>query len=88
MHTRPHKTLFPLLRRLSDGRFHSGQALADEFGLSRSSIFNVLGQAEAMGLTIHAVRGRGYRLPDPVEWLDGSIIAEHLGPTLQGSYSG
>ena len=79
MHTRPHKTLFPLLRRLSDGRFHSGQALADEFDLSRSSIFNVLGQAEAMGLTIHAVRGRGYRLPDPVEWLDGSAVAKHLG---------
>jgi BirA family biotin operon repressor/biotin-[acetyl-CoA-carboxylase] ligase len=79
--TRPHKALFPLLRRLSDGRFHSGQALADEFGLSRSSIFNVLAQADSMGLTIHAVRGRGYRLPEPVEWLDGAAIAQHLGAT-------
>jgi BirA family biotin operon repressor/biotin-[acetyl-CoA-carboxylase] ligase len=77
--TRPHKALFPLLRRLSDGRFHSGQALADEFGLSRSSIFNVLAQADSMGLTIHAVRGRGYRLPESVEWLDGAAIAQHLG---------
>ena len=86
MHTRPHKALFPLLRRLSDGRFHSGQALADEFELSRSSIFNVLGQAESMGLPIHAVRGRGYRLPEPVEWLDGAVVRRHLGAAA-GDYS-
>jgi BirA family biotin operon repressor/biotin-[acetyl-CoA-carboxylase] ligase len=77
--TRPHKALFPLLRRLSDGRFHSGEALAREFGLSRSSIFNILAEAESMGLTIHAVRGRGYRMPDPVEWLDAGTVARHLG---------
>lgn len=80
MHTRSHKTLFPLLRRLSDGRFHSGEALAQAFGLSRASIHNAITQAEAMGLTIHAVRGRGYRMPEPVEWLDGSEVARHLGP--------
>ena len=64
---------------MSDGRFHSGQALAQEFNLSRSSIFNALAQAESMGLTIHAVRGRGYRMPEPVEWLDGITVADHLG---------
>ena len=64
---------------MSDGRFHSGQALAHEFNLSRSSIFNALAQAESMGLTIHAVRGRGYRMPEPVEWLDGVTVADHLG---------
>ncbi|MDO9468239.1 MAG: biotin--[acetyl-CoA-carboxylase] ligase [Thiobacillus sp.] len=78
MHTRTHKALFPILRRLSDGRFHSGEALAQVFGLSRASIFNVISQAEAMGLTIHAVRGRGYRLPEPVEWLDADAIVHGL----------
>ncbi len=67
------------MRRLSDGAFHSGQDLAREFGLSRASVFNVLTQAESLGLTIHAVRGRGYRLPDPVEWLAHADIARHLG---------
>lgn len=33
-----------------------------------------------MGLTLHAVRGRGYRLPEPPEWLDGDAIARGLGP--------
>ncbi|MHB1216336.1 MAG: biotin--[acetyl-CoA-carboxylase] ligase [Thiobacillus sp.] len=86
VYSRTHKALFPLLRRLSDGRFHSGQALACEFDLSRSSIFNMLAQAESMGMTIHAVRGRGYRLPDPVEWLDGGTVARRLG-TASGAYT-
>lgn len=68
---------------MSDGRFHSGQALAHEFNLSRSSIFNALAQAESMGMTIHAVRGRGYRMPEPVEWLDGVTVADHLGTVAE-----
>lgn len=71
--------MFPILRQLSDGHFHSGEALAEAYGLSRASIFNVINQAEAMGLSIHAVRGRGYRLPEPVEWLDADAIMRGLG---------
>jgi len=84
--SRTHKALFPLLRRLSDGRFHSGQGLAHEFGLSRASIYNTMTLAESMGLTIHAVRGRGYRMPDPVDWLDAAALSSELGD-LAGAYS-
>ena len=63
------------MRRLSDGAFHSGQDLAREFGLSRASVFNVLTQAEGLGLRVHAVRGRGYRLPDAIAWLTDAEIA-------------
>ena len=84
--TRTHQALFPILRRLSDGKFHSGEALAREFDLSRSSIFNALAEAEAMGLRLHAVRGRGYRLPEPVDWLNAAAVAEHLGPAA-GAYA-
>jgi BirA family biotin operon repressor/biotin-[acetyl-CoA-carboxylase] ligase len=77
--TRTHQALFPILRQLSDGRFHSGQALAHEHGLSRASIFNVIAQAELMGLKIHAVRGRGYWMPEPFEWLDRNAVTQYLG---------
>jgi len=76
--THLHKTLFPILRRLSDGRFHSGQDLAHEFQLSRASVFNVINQAKEMGLNVHAVRGRGYKIPDLIEWLDQASIYKHL----------
>lgn len=32
-----------------------------------------------MGLTIHAVRGRGYCVPRPVEWLDRQTVEQALG---------
>lgn len=79
MQARTHQALFPLLRRLSDGRFHSGEALAQALGLSRASVFNMMAQAEVMGLSVHAVRGRGYRLAEPVEWLDAEAITHGLG---------
>ena len=62
--------LFPLLRQLSDGKFHSGQALAQHYQLSRSTVFNLIQQADKLGLRIHAVHGRGYRLVDEMSWLD------------------
>lgn len=68
---------------MSDGAFHSGQDLGSEFELSRGSIFNILSQAEALGLTIHAVRGKGYRIPQQVEWLDALLVARHLGELAQ-----
>lgn len=79
MMTSTDKALFPILRRLSDGCFHSGQALAQAFGLSRGSVFNVIRQAEAMGLEVYAVRGRGYKLPRPIDWLDAERIRLSLG---------
>lgn len=53
--------------------------MAIEFGLSRASVFNVIRQAEALGVTIHAVRGKGYKLPDAVEWMDADVITRLLG---------
>ena len=74
-----HKSLFPILRRLSDGDLHSGEDLAAEFGLSRASVSNVLAQADDLGVKIHAIRGQGYTMPTPVEWLSGEKIKNILG---------
>jgi BirA family transcriptional regulator, biotin operon repressor / biotin---[acetyl-CoA-carboxylase] ligase len=71
--------LLPLLRALSDGKFHSGAALALQFGVSRASICNALNAASDMGIVLHKVRGRGYRLPAPPDWLDAAQIRLALG---------
>jgi len=84
--TNLHRKLLPILRRINNGQFHSGQKLADEFGLSRASVFNVINQAESLGVTIHAVRGKGYKLPDKVEWLAESEVLRELG-ALGGDFS-
>lgn len=59
---------------LSDGKFHSGEALAQHFNVSRASIWNALKHAESMGVEIFSVRGRGYKLPQPVCFLDEQSV--------------
>lgn len=67
---------FPILRLLADGQFRSGEAIAQHFNVSRTTIWSALQEAEAMGVEIFSVRGRGYRLPEPITLLDrGSVLA-------------
>ena len=69
---------FSILRLLSDGEFHSGVALAQHLGVSRTSISNALRGLEETGVIVHRVYGRGYRLPDTVQWLDKDKILKYL----------
>jgi BirA family biotin operon repressor/biotin-[acetyl-CoA-carboxylase] ligase len=66
--------LDPLLRLLADGRFHSGVALGEAIGIGRSGVWKQIRALEAMGLEVHAVRGKGYRLAAPLELLDRDAI--------------
>jgi len=67
-----------LARRLADGRFHSGQSLAAEFAVTRSTVWNALKTLRDRGLEVHAVRGKGYRLPMSLDWLDEGRIRAAL----------
>lgn len=68
-----------LLSKLADGGFHSGDALGRELGVSRTAVWKALRDCEALGLGLHAVRGRGYRLSRPLELLDEQAIRDRLG---------
>jgi len=71
-------THIKLIQKLADGQFHSGQQLANELGLSRTSIWNYLKVLETMGLDLHAVKGKGTRLKSGLELLDGKTIKSGL----------
>lgn len=67
--------MLPLLKLLQDGRFHSGEALGAELGVSRSAIWKQLQSLQdELGLVVHTVRGRGYRLQSPMILLDEAIL--------------
>lgn len=71
-----------LLRQLADGRFHSGQQLAQALDVSRSAVWKQIQRLESdLGLVISAVRGRGYRLSAPLELLDEGRVRDELGET-------
>jgi BirA family biotin operon repressor/biotin-[acetyl-CoA-carboxylase] ligase len=66
---------FDVLRLLSEHEFRSGEALAAQLEVSRASVWGALNAAQAAGVRIHRVHGRGYRLAAPVDWLDGERLA-------------
>lgn len=70
---------FSVLRALADGRFHSGEDIAQALDCSRTLVWQAVKEAEeAFGLTIFKVRGQGYKLPEPIEWLDVAAIRSQL----------
>ncbi len=67
-----------ILQQLSDGEFHSGEELAVKEGISRAAIWKIIQSLLEQGIEIHAVRGRGYRLAEPLEFLDQATIVASL----------
>lgn len=74
--SRTDTALAALLRRLSDGRFHSGAALALSLGVSRAAVWKYVEKLRQQQVEVQAVAGRGYRLPAEVELLDADRIGE------------
>nr|WP_090829268.1 biotin--[acetyl-CoA-carboxylase] ligase [Nitrosovibrio tenuis] len=70
---------FSVLRLLSDSEFRSGETIAQGLGISRTSVSYALRGVQEAGVTVQKIHGRGYRLLDPVQWLDRDIILKHLG---------
>jgi BirA family biotin operon repressor/biotin-[acetyl-CoA-carboxylase] ligase len=65
---------FLALRRLADGRFHSGEDVARDLGRSRATLSEALKRVPELGVEIFSVRGKGYRLAAPIEFLDAERI--------------
>jgi BirA family biotin operon repressor/biotin-[acetyl-CoA-carboxylase] ligase len=64
---------------LADGRFHSGEALAQACGISRAAVWkHVKLLRKSYGLELFSVRGRGYRLGRPLELLNEERIRTEL----------
>ena len=76
----------PLVQRvyrlLSDQQFHSGTQLAADCDVSRSAVWKAVAALRELGVTVHAVAHRGYRLPRATALLDAQRIREALPATV------
>ncbi len=72
------QTSCPLLDILSDGRFHSGEAIGQALGVTRAAVWKQLKQLRKQGLVISAVPGKGYRMAARTELLSAEDIADAL----------
>jgi BirA family biotin operon repressor/biotin-[acetyl-CoA-carboxylase] ligase len=71
-----------LLLLLADGEYHSGEELGDNLGISRAAIWKYIKRINDWGLPLESVKGRGYRLLNPVELLDENKIRSHLSDAV------
>ena len=69
-----------VLALLSDNEFHSGEELGAALGVTRAAVWKKLKKLESIGVTVHSVKGRGYRLPTPVELLSEDALRENGVP--------
>ena len=69
---------FKLLKLLSDGKFHSGEMLAGKLQISRTSIWKMIPRIQELGLELHSVKGKGYRLFEAINLLDKKQLAKGL----------
>ena len=67
-----------LLHLLANGQFHSGRQLGEQLGLTRAAIWKHIRHLRMLGLDVHAVRGRGYRLSHDLCLLDQQAIHSGL----------
>jgi len=67
-----------LIRILADGRFHSGQALANALDVSRTAVWQLLQHIQKWQVPVYAVQGKGYQIPGGLELLDPSALEKSL----------
>lgn len=72
-----------VFRMLAPGGFHSGATLATALGVSRNAVWKAVGVLKELGVSVHAVRNRGYRLAVPTAPLAAARIREGLDEQAQ-----
>ncbi len=70
---------YQLIEILANGKFHSGESLGDALGVSRAAIWKHVERVRRMGVSVQAIRGKGYRLCSSLELLDRERILAALG---------
>lgn len=67
-----------MIQLLADGQFHSGADLGESLGISRAAIWKRMQRLAEFGLDVESVRGRGYRLPRPLDLIDPDELRRAL----------
>lgn len=70
--------IIDLISLMADGKFHSGQAIASRFSVSRTAVWKAVQNMMRWGIQVDSVRGRGYRLRPVIELLERERIYKGL----------
>ncbi len=78
-----HSTKLHILRALSDGEFHSGEALGHDLGISRAAIAKHVKGLSEWGVDIYRIQGRGYQIAQPMQLLDEARLTANTAQKLE-----
>ena len=67
-----------LIKLLADGEVHSGEALGEALGVSRTAVWKQLKKVEELGIQIQSVKGQGYQLEGRLQLLEEDRIRSGL----------
>lgn len=67
-----------LLRILADGKFHSGEKIAESLNISRTAVWKLIQKVSEWQVKIYSVRGKGYQIPDGLLLLDENFLTQKL----------
>ena len=67
-----------ILALLSSGQFVSGEQLATDLGISRAAVNKHIDALETYGVAIYSVKGRGYKLANPISLIDASLLVQSI----------
>ena len=76
------KMQLALLQLLADGQCHSGNALGEHLGISRTAVWKYISQLAELGLPVKRIRQQGYQLTQPMQPLNEQLIRQHLNAKL------
>ncbi len=74
--------LWDIVKRLADGKFHSGEELGGLLGVSRAAVWKHLQKLENFGVVLSSVKGRGYCIHGGLDLLDQNFIKTNLESPL------
>ncbi len=77
--TKLSSTCVHILRLLADGKLRSGEELGAAVEISRAAIAKHIKRINALGLSVESVRGKGYRLLNPIDLLEEASIRQACG---------
>lgn len=74
---------FEIIEYLKDAKFHSGAELAKNLRVGRTTVWKAIQYLRSLGVSIDAVRSRGYKLTQPLELLDKNKILSEITDAAQ-----
>ncbi|MGF1910238.1 bifunctional biotin--[acetyl-CoA-carboxylase] ligase/biotin operon repressor BirA [Vibrio kasasachensis] len=78
-----HAIKLSILNMLCDGRFHSGEGLGEQLGISRAAVSKHVKGIQAWGVDVFSVQGKGYKLAEPMQLLNQELLQSLVSVPLE-----